>query len=281
MVHGSFRRGCLAAISILCLPLFGHAQNEVPDKAQVVQQMRMLYNTPTTAGLRSVSCRATVDWRGVLQSAAVGKDVAENDPRLVYLNQVSISFRFRLDGNSEANWDAPSGPVPGDAAALRRMKEGTEQMLGGFSKLWAVFLNGTALPSPQEQEFHLTRAGDGGFLLALSQGITSLDETFSADYTLKEYHVKTNGTEIDLFPTFAKSAEGLLLTRLDGTYGTGSPVSTHLTLRGDYQEVGGYQVLSSLNVALLNVGQFNFKFENCQVNQDDAHPNAPAPNKSN
>lgn len=281
MIRNFCKRVCFAAGSILCLSLASYAQGDVPGATQIVQQVRMLYYTPTTAGLRSVSCRATVDWHAVLQSAAAGKDVAMDDPRLAYLNQVSIPFRLNLDGTSEVGWDAPSGPPPGDAAALGQMKDGMEQTLGGFTKLWTVFLNGTFLPAPNESDFHLTRAeGGSGFLLTLNQSGTSVEEKLSSDYTLTEYHVKTGGTDVDLFPTFTKTADGLLLTGVTGTYGTGSPVLTHLALQGSYQEAGGYQVLRSLKVAVLNVGQFSFAFENCQVNQDDAHPNAAAPSKS-
>jgi hypothetical protein len=267
MIRCSLRRWrCLAVAAAVCLSAVSYGQTDVPDKAKVVQQMRMLYYTPTTAGLRSVSCDVKVDWHGILQSAAAGKDVAMDDPRVIYLNQVKISFRLTLDGASKVNWTAPSGTYPGGDAALHQMEDGTQQTLGGFSKLWVIFLNGTFLPAPNEGDFHLTRADDG-LLLTLGQKGISLEEKLLSDYTLEEYHGKTGGQDVDFFPIFAKTSEGLLLTGLEGTYGSGGPGPVRLKLRGQYQEAGGFQVLRSLNVTVLNLGQFNFTFENCRVNQ--------------
>lgn len=67
MTHDLCKHRCLATASILCLSLCSYAQsavpvqNDLPDKANIIQQMRTLYYTPTTAGLRSFSCHATID----------------------------------------------------------------------------------------------------------------------------------------------------------------------------------------------------------------------------
>lgn len=283
MTHDLCKHRCLATASILCLSLCSYAQsavpvqNDLPDKANIVQQMRTLYYTPTTAGLRSFSCHATIDWRAVLQNAAAGKELAANDPRILYLNQNSLSFRLKLDGDTEVVWNSPPGPPPGNAAAFDQMKNGTIGMLRGFTKVWTVFLNGTLLPLPAEKDYQLTRGEDGVFDLVASHPGTIVEEKFTANYTMTEYHVKTGALDVDFFPTFAKTADGLLLTELAGTYASGTPATAHITLHGGYQEVGGYQVLQKFDVALLNVGRFSFTFDNCQINQDDPLPGAVAP----
>lgn len=253
---------CGAVLLLGVSPLL-RAQNDVPNKAQVIQQIRMLYYTPTTAGLQSVSCSVAVDWHEILRDAAAGNGVAETDPRLLYLNKVRISITASLDGTSDIEWLGPSGDYPGGAAAMAKLEGGTKKVMASYIQTWAGFLNGTLLPKPTD-DFHLAPISDG-YQMTVAQNNISIDARLAPDYTIKEYHVKTSAFDVDMFPSFRKTTQGLLFTGYEADY-KGAPLSGHLTVKSDDQQVGGYYVPLTFQMVFLNLGQFDFTFKNCTVN---------------
>lgn len=259
---------------LFCISPLARAQADVPNKAQVMQQIRMLYYTPTTAGLQSVSCSVAVDWHGVIQDASAGKPVSDTDPRLLYLNKIKISFTASLDGTSDIEWLAPSTDYPGGAAAMAQMESGIKKMLAGYFQTWAGFLNGTIFPQPAG-DYHLVPVSDG-FRMTLVQGTTSIDATLASDYKLKDYHVKTSAFDVDMIPSFEKTPKGLIFTGYEADYRTGSSVPAHVSLTSQDQQVSGYYLPSTFHMAVLNVGQFDFTFKDCTVNGNLPAASVPA-----
>jgi hypothetical protein len=260
--RGSF---FLITTLFLCLGPAG-AQSAPPDKKAFVQQLRRLYYTPTTAGLRSFSCDARLDWHGVLERAAAGKTIAADDPRVVYLNQVKISFTASLDGKSKIDWVSPDGTFPGDPAALDKMKNGMQGMLHGFFQFWAPNINGTMLPGPKD-EFSL-EPDNGGYRISVNQGQTSVVEMLDQDFKFKEFNVKTPTMVGDFLLTFAQGPSGFQIVGADGNVSTNGSIPAHVIFRLDYQPVTGFQIPKNVTMEVVNVVRVDYIFDNCKTSQD-------------
>jgi len=260
-------RGCLLLISSLLLCLAPCvAQSAPPDKGVFIQEMRMLYYTPTTAGLRSFSCDARLDWHGILERASAGKTIPADAPAVVYLNKVKISFTATMDGKSNIDWTQPTGEFPGEVSSYNQMKGGVQQMLQGFFQFWAPNINGTLLPGPKD-DFRLV-AENGGYRIYVSDAENSVEEVVDHDRVFKELHVKTPSMAGDFALTFSPSPEGLKITGADGNVSQNGGAPAHIRFGLDYQPVGGFQVPRNVSMEVVNVGRFDYIFENCKTSGD-------------
>jgi hypothetical protein len=255
----------LAIGAVYCLSLVSYSQTDVPDKATIVQQMRSLYYTPTAAGLRSFSCEAKPDWRSILQQD-MHKDIAIDDRLLSYLNQVKITFKASLEGTVNVDGISPTGSYPASYVVLDRINAGAQSMLQALLQQWIEFLNGKFMPTPEE-DFRLQHTDDG-YRLTLTGGTKTGHQAFSPDYLMNESRVTEGGQNVDLIPTFAKTRQGFLLTRLAATFGSSGSAPNGFVMRPEYQTVGAYQIPGGLSATFQNTAQIDFTFTDCQINQD-------------
>jgi hypothetical protein len=232
-----------------------------------MEQMRRLYYTPTTAGLRSFSCEAHPDWHGLLERAEAGKTIAADDPRVEYLNQVKISFTATMDGTAKIDWvPPPDREFPGSATASTQMKEGVQQMLTGFFQFWAPNVNGTLLPGPNDV-FSL-ESDKGGYRVLMNQEQSSVVEVIDHDLKLTELHLKQPSLTGDFSLTFTQSPSGFEIVGTDGNLSTNGSTPAHVRFRLDYQPVGGFQIPKNVAMEVVNVARVDFAFENCKTSQD-------------
>ena len=226
-----------------------------------MEQMRTLYYTPTTAGLRSFSCDARLQWHDILERSSGGKTIPADAPAVVYLDKVKISFTATMDGQAKIDWIPPEGEFPGDATGYNQIKGGVQQMLQGFFQFWAPNINGTLLPSPND-DFHLVTESTG-YRIYVSDAQNSVEEVVDHDHVFKELHVKTPSMTGDFALTFSPSPEGLKITGADGNVSQGGGAPVHIRFGLDYQPVGGFQVPHNVSMEVVNVGRFDYIFDNC------------------
>ncbi len=262
-------RGSLLLISSLLLSLIPCAaqspssDQKAFDKKTFIQEMRRLYYTPTTAGLSSFSCDARLDWHGILVRAAAGTTIPADAPAVVYLNKVKISFTATMDGKSTIDWTPPEGAFPGETSSYDQMKGGVQQMLQGFFQFWAPNINGTLLPSPND-DFRL-ETESAGYRIYISDPQNSVVEVLDRDRVFKELHVKTPSMTGDFALTFTPSPEGLRITGADGNVSQNGGGPAHIKFGLDYQPAGSFQVPRNVSMEVVNVGRFDYVFENCKT----------------
>ncbi len=253
-----------SALLVVCLtPHSGVCQTTALESRLVTA--RALYYTPTTAGLESFSCKVSVDWKGVL-GAASGKEIADDNALLVYLNAVQLTLSDKLRSSGSLDWfetATPTGPAK-DAAA--KMKEGLGQMVSGFFTSWNPFLNGTMVPAP-DKTTTLTPQNKGMHLHA-EQGQSILDEDYDQNMLLTSIHAVSGAIDAKIVPVFTDTPDGRIISSVQGEYrqpATAPPV--YLTMDIEYGEVNGYRLPSQIHYAVKNVLQMDINLSNCIAKQ--------------
>lgn len=262
-------KSCCRILAIASLFLFTLASSAQQNKAaERLSTARALYYTPTTAGLKSFSCKVSMDWKAFLDSFSP-TPIPEDNPVLIYLNSTQLSVQDDLHAKGSFIWKDTSTPPEKFAAGSAQMRDGMEQMFSAYFQAFNAYMNGSMVPIP-DKTVAVTPSGDGVELHGLEPNRT-LVEKYDKDMLLTEVHVvDANSDELDT-PTFASTPDGLLLTKLHMIVkqpATAPPATMDITT--GYTTVGTYQIPSSITFDAKNVGSFNFKLTACQTNTSAA-----------
>jgi hypothetical protein len=227
---------------------------------------RKLYYTPTAKGLTHFRCNASVDWKAMLTRFS-GSPVADNNPFLVYLNSVQFSVKDTLAGDGSLTWTDTTTP-PADLQKSRdQMHDGLIQMIGGFYQSWNQFVNGGMVPAPDTSTTE-TDNPDGGLHMHGKDATTVFDEDFDRNMLLISAHVVMPSLDNTAYPTFEASTDGLRVNKVRNVlHQPPTAPAQEVTMAVTYMPVGAFQLPATLAVTLQGVGEFDFSFNSCVINQ--------------
>jgi len=260
------------ALGCLC---FASAQAQDKAAKDRLYAAHAQYYTPTTRGLQSFHCAATVDWQAML-SRTNGIDIPESNPFLKYLNSVQLSVADELKGKGSMDWTSTTAPPEGKEEALAKIRDGMQSMLFGFFQTWNAYVNGGMVPLPDDT-ITVATAGTGVHLSGGSSGIT-IDEDFDVNMLLTQAIVVTPDLRVVATPTYATSPEGLLISAVASQVSQppNAPQS-EADFRVEYAKVDAFQIPSHVVFDIKNVGVIDVRFSACQVSVADwAKKPAPA-----
>jgi hypothetical protein len=241
------------------------------DDATLARAAKLYYSTKST-GLTGFDCTVHPDWMTLIQSSRAQGTVTESSEDVALLKSVAISLRARMNGSSALEWVQPSNASkPLDQASaemLDEMHKGIEETLLGFMQFWTPFVDGSVVP-PNSTGIEIRRSSSG-LILLIKQSDAVVMEVFSNELVLKEFKVVTGGKMIDLKPSYDSTDDGLLVSRFVAQIGPASTSAAEvkeMDVEIYYRTVGDFPIPSRLNVNVVGTGTFNFKLDNCRVNQ--------------
>lgn len=239
-----------------------------PVSDEALAKAAELYYSSSREGLAGFDCAVHPDWRGLFLSANPSAGVAESEPRVALLKSVKITVHVRTRGRSTLDWEPPATPKLGrDLSDLREnMRKSTEQALMTFLSFWTCFVNGAAEP-PSSQGLTVTSIKTG-YRLEARQGGTTVTEEFDFGSILRDFRIRTDGTSIDLSPSYAPTDKGLLVTRFLARIqpdGTPPERAEQMRVSIEYNTLAGFPIPSRLEMELAGTGAFNFQLDNCAV----------------
>jgi hypothetical protein len=248
----------VAATSILT-----QAQTPKPSPADELRAARASYYTPTANGLHSFHCAVTTDWKDFL-ARITGTEITDDNPFLIYLRTVHLSVDDDVKTTGELNWSNTSTPAAEIEKPAEEFHGAMVQMFAGFFQTWNSFMNGSMVPEPDESST-VTRTSEGLHLHALSND-TVVDQNYNRAIVLTDAHVATSALDVLMYPEYADTADGKIVTVVRSTYRSppNSP-PTDLTMSVTYAVVSSYRLPATVTVDVKNVGRYDFAFAGCTV----------------
>jgi len=258
-------RAMLLVVALPLLAVAAPAQQTLNAPARLLAA-RKLYYTPTAQGLKSFRCTAMVDWKAMLTRFS-GSPVADNNPFLVYLKSVQFAVKDNLDGDGTLTWTDTTSP-PADLQKSRdQMHDGLIQMISGFYQSWNQFVNGGMVPAPDTSTTE-TNTADGGLHMHGSDATTVFDEDFDKNMLLLSAHVVMTNLDNTAYPTYEASTEGLRVNKVHNVLQQPPTAPAQdVSMAVTYMPVSTYQLPATLAVTLQGVGEFDFSFSACHINQ--------------
>ena len=247
--------------SLSCLP----AQDKDPRSRLATAHAQ--YYTPTSSGLKSFHCDASIDWKAML-SRFSGKDIADDNPALTFLQTAHLAVSDDLRGEGKLEWTNTVEPPAERKAGMQRMQDGFQSMVSGFFQTWNPYMNGAMVPVPDDS-LTVTKSGDGVHLSGTSKG-TTLDEDYDANMLLTRTLVTSPSLTVVAIPTYTRTDDGLLLAALTSlVHQPPTAPEIDATFRVEYAKVDSYQIPSHVVFDIKNIGIIEFGLSACKVTVAD------------
>jgi hypothetical protein len=249
---------CLSCVSLL-------AQDKEARNRLV--EAHAQYYTPTTSGLKSFHCDASIDWKAML-SRFSGSDVADDNPALKFLQTVHLAVNDDLRGKGGLEWTTDVEPPAERKAGLGRMQDGMQTMVSGFFQTWNAYMNGAMVPYP-DSTVTVTNSGEGVHLSGTSKD-TSFDEDYDKNMLLTQTLVASPLLTVLAKPTYARTEDGLVLSSVASMiHQPPTAPETETTFRVEYAKVDSYQIPSHVFFDIKNIGMIEVGFSACKVTVAD------------
>jgi hypothetical protein len=260
---------CLAGLTALlvCAIVPATAQKLSPEDR--FAQARAMYYIPS--GLASLHCDISIDWKYMLLHFG-GRQVADDDPYLHYLNSARLSVTDDLTGETTLSWANIGSPPTGAEDSATKMRTGIEEIVRGFFQPWNAYMNGAMVP-PFDNTVTVTKAGSGFRIHEITTGGT-LDEKYDSNLLLTEAHVISKYTNAMAYPKFANTANGRVVSVIRTTYQTPAAPLTDITMTIAYVPVDSFQIPSTLKANYQKAGDIRLDFSSCTVNTAATNPTA-------
>ncbi len=254
------RASLLLGLAGLCSALLSA---QVKSPSERLAFAHSLYYTPTTAGLKSFTCDAQVDWKALLTRVS-GSDTPDDDATLKYLQTVHLAIADDLKGQGSLQWNAPAAPPADKEQAIKQMQQGFQTAIGGFFQSWNAYMNGSMVPMP-DSTVTVTANGDGLHLSGTSKEM-QFDEDFDKNILLTQVLVVTPDLKVLAKPTYVSTPDGLIVSAVTSQINQppSAPVS-EVTFRTEYAKVDSFQIPSRLIVDVKNVTSFEVALSSCKV----------------
>jgi hypothetical protein len=234
------------------------------------------YYTPTTSGLKSFHCEATIDWKAML-TRFKGAEIPEDNPTLKYLQTVHLSVVDQLRGTGSMEWSDTGTPPEGKEANVKQMRDGLQTMIGGFFQSWNAYMNGGMVPFP-DKTVDVTTDGVRTHLHGTSENV-KFDEDYDENMLLTQAVVETPEMKVVSVPTYVRTDDGLIVASVASQ--VNQPLSAPpmgVIFRVEYAKVDSFQIPSHVVYDIKNVGVIEVGFSTCQVSISDS-PQDPAAEK--
>jgi hypothetical protein len=258
---------CIAGLAALLLSAGSPVPAQKLSPEDRFAQARAMYYIPS--GLTSLHCDISIDWKYMLLHFG-GKQVADDDPYLHYLNSARLSVTDDLNGETKLSWANIGSPPTGTEDAATKMRTGIEQILRGFFQPWNAYMNGAMVP-PFDDTVTVTKAGSG-FRIHEVNSTGTLDEKYDSHLLLTEAHVVSKYTDAMAYPKFANTANGRVVSVIRTTYQTPAAPLTDITMTIAYVPVDSFQIPSTLKANYQKAGDIRIDFSACTVKTADAKP---------
>ncbi len=240
------------------------------------------YYTPTTDGLKSFQCEATIDWKALLTRFS-GSEIANDNPVLNYLQAVHLSVIDELKGKGSTEWTDKGTPPAGKEQSVNQMRQGFQTMMSGFFQSWNAYMNGSRVPIP-DNSVEITAVGDGIHLHGTAINM-SFDEDSDKNMLLTQAAVETSELKIVALPAYLKPDDGLIISAVASQLNQPpSAPPVEITFGVDYAKVQSFQIPSHVVYDIKNVGMIDVGFSACQVsvgNSAQKPPNSEPSNMAN
>ncbi|HEY2469847.1 MAG TPA: hypothetical protein VGI45_18655 [Terracidiphilus sp.] len=248
-----------ALICVSCLSL--DAQDK--DARDRLAAAHSQYYTPTTSGLKSFHCDASIDWKAML-SRFSGTDVPDDNPALKFLQSVHLAVNDDLKGQGALEWTNAGQPPDDKKAGIQQIQEGLQTSVAGFFQTWNAYMNGSMVPVP-DNNTTVTKSGDGVHLSGTSKDMT-FDEDFDKNMLLIQALVVGPNLKVLAIPTFALTPDGLVISSVASqVHQPPTAPETDATFRIDYARVESYQLPSQIAFDIKNTGVIEIGFSACKV----------------
>jgi hypothetical protein len=253
---------------ICCTSIFAQDQDKVALDRLLAG--RAQYYTPTTSGLKSFHCDASIDWKSMLTRLG-GTEIPDDDPVLKYLQTIRLSVADQLNGKGSMEWAEAGVPPKGAEQNLKRISDGLQTDMAGFFRDWNAYMNGSIVPLPSSKAI-VTIMGTGVHIRATSEA-TSVDEDFDQNMLLMQVLVVSPEMRLLAKPSYVETSDGLVISSV--TYTVNRPPSApqeQTILRMEYAKVDSFQIPSKVIIDTRNIGVIEVGFNACQVSVAGAEP---------
>lgn len=255
------------SLGLICLVSgFACAQTESP--ADQLVTARALYYTPTTSGLKSFDCRASIDWKAFI-SRISGHPVADDNAFLKYLDSVHLSVEDDMRGSGKLDWNNTTTPPDALADSATKVQHGLEQMVEGFFQTWNAYVNGSMVPLP-DKSTTVTRT-DSGIHLHAAAGSTIIDEDYDKNMLLTKADVVTDQMEVVALPVFTETPDGLVVSQIHSeVHEPAAAPAMNVNVGVTYQTVLNRRLPQVIHYDVQNVMQFDLNISECSVSPNTA-----------
>jgi hypothetical protein len=221
------------------------------------------YYTPTTKGLKSFQCDASIDWKAML-TRVTGSEIPDDAPGLKYLQAIHLSVADDLHGNGSLEWNSPAPLPEGKEDAINQTREGLQASIAGFFQTWNAYMNGSMVPLP-DNTVTVTKSGEGVHLSGASKEM-KFDEDYDKNMLLTQVSVDRPDLKVLAIPTYASSPDGLLVTSVRSLVNQPpSAPQVEATFRTEYAKVDSFQIPSRIVLDVKNTGVIDFALSSCRV----------------
>jgi hypothetical protein len=210
------------------------------DIKEVVKNAKASYYTLQGQGLRTFKCTVTPNWQKFLEDVE-HKPLAPDNPKLKLLKPVRFSVSIDEQGQSKITPFTTTGEKIDPS--LDQMISGFQDMLSGFYQTWtSMVLSGPF--SESESGLTLQQEGDNYRILGKDGG-SDVEIKLTRDYLITEMKATIEGSIIDMFPKFAKTDKGLLMTSIDSDINHGQQ---RVAFEIKYQEIQGISLPGQVSI---------------------------------
>lgn len=204
----------------------------------------------------------------MMLTRASGKEIADENPALQYLQTVHLAVTDDLRGKGSLDWTSPTDPPDDKKASIKQMQEGLQAAVSGFFQSWNAYMNGTMVPLP-DPTVTVTESGDGVHLRGISK-TTTFDEDYDKNMLLTEVHVVSPTVDVVARPTYTTTEDGLILSSVTSQlHQPPTAPETDVTFRIEYAKVNAYHVPSHVVFDIKNTGVIELGFTGCTVTVAD------------
>ncbi len=214
-------------VSAVLLCAFLTVNTFAADIKEVLKNAKASYYTLQAQGFKGFKCTVAPNWEKIM------KDInAPNDGKLALLQPVRFSVSIDEQGQSTITPFTTTGAKVDPS--IDQMINGFKDMLAGFYQTWtSIVLSGPF----SEDATGLTLQQDGdNYRIVGKDGASDVVINLTKDYVITEMNVTAEGTDIKMFPKFAKTDKGLLMTDIDSDINHGQQ---RVAFGIKYQEVQG------------------------------------------
>ncbi len=236
-------------------------QSPSPTAAVAFSKARALYYLPVDAGLEGFGCEVSFDWKTFIEKAS-NQPVPEDDSRLKYLRSIHLTVDDDLHGRGELHWTASAPPPQETEDSVTKVRDGFQQMWSGFFQTWNGFLTGDMVTLDARSTAEHTAEG---YHVVAGSGPSLAEEQYDNKFLLQSVHVSTPTLDSLVYPSFASTPQGLLVSGIRSVYKQSpNPEPTEVLMKVNYAPVSAFQIPSEV---MVTVGPANFDFHlvNCTV----------------
>lgn len=220
---------------ICCLGMALPAQTL--EQAAMLSKAREAYYSLARERMDRFQCDLQPDWRFLLKGLEASPDaVGQVVDRL---KQIQFTLTVNRWGAATITHNEVAAQNAQEAAGLRQIYEGMEQMTTGFFQTWSVFMVNPPLPA-EGTPFRMETVGDW-YVLKYNEGETQVEITLGRDLVVTSVKAMSKEFESTINPRFEKTSKGLALVGYQASYvGAEGANRTELTVELVNREVGGF-----------------------------------------